>query len=363
MRDPLTVAPEEYLTVPDAPAVFLLWAAEGRPMLSRTAKLRRRLGRLLKERETPGRLLNLRGIATRIDYWLTGSQLESSILFYQLARLHYPDEYLRLTKLKPPSFVKLTLTNAFPRTQINNRLGGRSLAYGPFRSRAAAEKFEQALLDLFQIRRCQENLEPTPEHPGCIYGEMNLCLRPCQQIVTIEEYASEVKRVEQFLASAGKSMLDSMAAQRDRASEEMNFEEAARQHKRIQKVQDVLGLRDELTAPGGRLSGVAVLPSHLEETVELQPMIDGCFGEPRGFSLIARDGMNTSMEVRLRETAVFEAASCKPEEHLALLVRWFFSSWRDGEWIALENGHVPYRRLANAIARVAKGHRETLQPN
>ena len=48
-------------------------------------------------------------------------------------------------------------------------------------------------LDLFQLRRCQEDLAPSPGHPGCIYGEMGKCLRPCQEAVSREEYAGEVE--------------------------------------------------------------------------------------------------------------------------------------------------------------------------
>jgi excinuclease UvrABC nuclease subunit len=358
MRAPLVCAPEDYAALPDAPAVFLLWAAEGKPLLSRTAKLRRRLARLLAQRETPSRLLSLRGVARRIEYWRTASRLESAILYYRLAKLHFPEDYQKIVKLRRPAFVKLLLSNAFPRTQVTERLsGGRSLFYGPFPTKAAAERFEQEMLDLFQIRRCQENLDPSPAHPGCIYGEMNACLRPCQAAVSPEEYASEVHRVEQFLITAGRSLLDPIAHHRDRLSQEMNFEEAARQHKRFEKVQAVTALRGELASPGGKLSGVAVLPSSESNAVELQFLLDGCWIEPRTFSLVARDGMNLSMEARLRVVAAeLQPQPGNREEHLALLVRWHSSSWRDGEWIGFELGAIPFRRLANAIARVVKGH-------
>jgi len=43
------------------------------------------------------------------------------------------------------------------------------------------------------------------------------------------------------------------------------------------------------------------------------------------------------------------------QEYLALLARWFYSSWRDGEWIFCDSFvAVPYRKLVNAISRVAK---------
>src|SRR5215831_19223874 len=93
--------------LPNAPAVFALWPREGAPYLSKTALLRRRLLRLLKERERPSRLLNLRHTVARIEYRLTASAFESAIVFYEQARLHFPESYLDLMKLRMPPYVRV----------------------------------------------------------------------------------------------------------------------------------------------------------------------------------------------------------------------------------------------------------------
>src|SRR4051794_38885133 len=92
--------------VPNNPGVFLLWPRDGAPYLSKTTLLRRRLLRLLKERERPSRLLNLRHTVGRIEYWLTGSPFENTIVFYDVARRHFPDTYLDLLKLRLPPWVR-----------------------------------------------------------------------------------------------------------------------------------------------------------------------------------------------------------------------------------------------------------------
>src|SRR5262249_51647368 len=137
---------------PNTPAVFALWPREGKPYLGKTALLRRRLLRLLKERERPSRLLNLRHTIERVEYWLTGSAFESSIVLYEQARRHFPDTYLEFLKLRLPPYVKIVLSNPYPRSSVTAhiaRSGG--LYFGPFRSRASAEKFESQFLDLFQM--------------------------------------------------------------------------------------------------------------------------------------------------------------------------------------------------------------------
>ena len=344
--------------VAERPAVFLIWPREGTPYLARSSVLRRRLQRLLGERALVSRALNLRGVAARVEYWPTGSRLESSLVFYELARRHFPADYLQLIKLRFPHYVKVSMAEAFPRTRVTARLGGRALCYGPFRTRASAEQFEARALDLFQVRRCQERLVPSPEHPGCIYGEMNLCLRPCQQAVSPEEYRNEAGRLVRFLETGGRSLIQPLEASRDRLSQEMEFEAAARQHKQLEKVLETLRARDELVREAGRLNGVAVTRSATDGACELWFMLGGLW-QPRvhfGFEVV--EGKTISIDHRLRETAA--ALRAKPasarerQEHVTLLARWYYSSWRDGDWLPFDGLEtIPYRKLVRAISRAA----------
>jgi excinuclease UvrABC nuclease subunit len=210
------------------------------------------------------------------------------------------------------------------------------------------------------MRRCQEDLVTSPDHPGCIYGEMGMCLRPCQQVVGPAEYEHEVARVVEFLRTGGHSLLDSIGHSRDRLSEEMQFEEAARQHKRYEKVQDVLKLRDELACDLDRLHGVAITRSIAAGAVELWFVREGNLLEPAHFGFEVEEGKPISLDRRLRETIAAAAPRKLPvrqrQEYLALLARWYYSSWRDGEWLAFESfDEAPYRKLVNAISRVAHG--------
>ena len=346
--------------VPNQPAVFALWPKEGDPYLSKTVFLRRRLLRLLREREKPSRLLNLRHAVQRVEYQLTGSAFESSVVHYEEARRLFPEKYLEIVRLRMPPYVRIVLSNEFPRSHITTHLTrSAGLHFGPFRSRASAERFEGQFLDLFQVRRCQEDLAPSSEHPGCIYGEMGMCLRPCQEVVGPAEYRHEAERAAEFLRTGGRSLLDAIERSRDRLSEEMMFEEAARQHKRLEKVQDVLKLRDELASDVDRLNGVAITRSLAPEAVELWLVREGNWLGPQRLSFEVREGKPAPLDHALRE--IFAVADPRRhtvrvrQEYLALLSRWWYSSWRDGEWLDFENYQdIPYRKLVNAVSRVAR---------
>ena len=156
ITDALEQALEE---LPQTAAVFVVWPREGAPYIGKTGVLRRRLKRLLRSSSQPSLLLNLRSIATRVDYWPVVSRLQSSLALWEVARRYAPDRYLEIVKLRLPAYVKLVLGNEFPRTQVTTKIGGAAgQYYGPFRSRGSAEEFDHQFLDLFQLRRCQEDL-------------------------------------------------------------------------------------------------------------------------------------------------------------------------------------------------------------
>jgi excinuclease UvrABC nuclease subunit len=260
--------------------------------------------------------------------------------------------------------VKLVLSNRFPRTQLTTHLGrAKAVYFGPFRNRSTAAKFESEFLDLFQLRRCQEDLQPAPTHPGCIYGEMGRFLRPCQEAVGALEYQGETDRVAEFLRTNGRSLTSLAESARERFSAEMDFEGAALMHQRFQRIQEVLALRNEMAREVDSLNAVAVTPSAEPDSVDLGWLRGGTW---RGFSRLEFDpagGSSVSLDARLRELA--QAVESAPSaggkermEHLAIVARWFYSSWRDGELLMVDDwSKIPYRKLVNAVLRIAQTQR------
>jgi excinuclease ABC subunit C len=338
--------------LPNRQAVFLLWPRAGKPYLARTNVLRKRVKRLLG---------NLQGTIERIEYQFTGSRLAAQFLLLDLARKYLGSDYRNEIRLRLPPYVKLILSNQFPRTQVTTHLGkARAVYFGPFRNRSTAARFESEFLDLFQLRRCQEDLAPRADHPGCIYGEMGRCLRPCQQAVGIAEYRGEAERVADFLKTTGRSLTGLAESARERLSSEMDFEGAALMHQRYQRVQEVLGLRDELACDVDRLNAITITRAADPAAVELGWLRDGTW---QGFSQIEfnpADGTSVSLDARLRELA--QSVSLHPPtgiermEQLATVARWFYSGWCDGELLMVDDwAKIPYRKLVNAVSRVAHG--------
>jgi len=188
--------PKAALTqLPHAPAVFALYGAEAHaePYIGRTPNLRARLERLLQPSPKHPRRLQLAGRVRRIEYRLTGSDFESLLLQFELLEKIYGPKSLERMHLGAPTFIRYLGTNPYPRITVTNRPSQREAnwAYGPFQSRASAERFADEALKLFLLRRCTDDLDPNPAHPGCVYSEMKMCLAPCYKGCTDERYAEE----------------------------------------------------------------------------------------------------------------------------------------------------------------------------
>ena len=358
---------ELFASVSGAPAVFLLRGddSNSEPYVSKTANLRRRLQRLLSPPTEHSKRLNLRERVRRIEYTPTGSDFESGFLLYRLLRASFPKTYGDRLRLRFAPLVKLHLDNEYPRASITTRLGrlsGRSLYYGPFLSRTAAEKFANDSLDCFKMRRCVDDLHPDPKFPGCIYSEMKMCLAPCFRGCTDAEYRTEVVRVEDFLNTRGDSLKRQMAAERDRASENLAFEEAAALHARLDKLTPVLQQMPEAVHRIDQMHALIVQKSAQEETVALFRVDVGAISGPLPFPISgAEHTKSQSMEARIQATLA-EFLPAEPHsaiermEHLAILKRWFYRGSRTGEiFFANGKGELPMRRIVRGIGRVYKG--------
>jgi excinuclease ABC subunit C len=366
---------EVFSAVAAAPAVFLLRAedANAEPYVSKTANLRRRLQRLLSAPEEHTKRLNLRHRVRWIEYTLTGSDFESGFVLYQILRVAFPKTYSNRLRLRFAPLVKLHLENEFPRASITTRLGrtsGKNIYYGPFASRAAAEKFMNDALDFFKMRRCVDDLHPDPKFPGCIYSEMNMCLAPCFRGCTDDEYRAEVVRVEAFLDSRGESLKRQLSAERDGASAKMEFETAAAIHARLDKLTPVLQQLPEFVRRIDQAHAVivqksvqnSVQKSEHAVSVALFRIDGGAIAGPLEFPISdAEHTKSQSMEARI-QAALAEFPAAKPAsaiermEHLAILKRWCYRGSRAGEiFFADAKGELPMRRLVRGIGRVYRG--------
>lgn len=362
--DPLTAdLPQQLWTLGKKSGIYAFASSHKITHLGWSNSLARRLNRLLRARDgRPSDLAaRLSETATAVQYWRTSSRLESSLLLYQLAKTSFPHDYFIRLRLRMPWFVALTDTNHFARLTVTNRLKERlEPTIGPFLSRDAAQRYQEELLASFSIRRCTDPLIPAPEHPGCIYGDMNLCLRPCQRAVGEEEYRAEADGVKDLLLTNGRNTLYSLSLEREKSASELEFERAAQIHKRMERLKAAVKSRDEIVTDVASFSGVAVTRGHEDGQFQLWPLLAGYWQEPVTLEVpVNSNSKAASLDSRLRDllTPVFlhPHRYGQPGENLAVFARWYYSSWRDGDWIACAQlDGSACRKLLRSISKLAK---------
>ena len=363
--------------LPARPGVCLIEPREqsAEPYLIRTADLRRRLQRLLGPPDPASKRLNLREFARAVRYRETGSKFEQLLAYYQNARQHFPKRYQNMMRLRPPAVLKVNLRNVYPRCYVTRRIavddrgmptGG--TYYGPFASRRAAEAFSEKFLDFFKVRRCQIKIRRDPTFPGCLYSEMKMCLAPCFAGCTKEEYDVEVQRLVSFLETNSASLRNSYEQEREKASEELDFERAAAIHKKIEKLDDVLRGRPELVRRIQELDAVILQRTTQEQAIGLYAVRGGRlaepftlrFGdtsEPRSAEETVRDYLEGVMAAALPKVSNTRQSSSDLTDHLWLVARWFYSQPRDGE-IIFRDKDWPYRRILRACSRLLAPKKE-----
>jgi excinuclease ABC subunit C len=389
--------PEESLRqLPSRKAVFALYGADDQaePYIGLTPDLRRRLERLLRPAVGQTKRLQLVSRVRRIEWQCNGSEFESLLLQFSLLERTYAIKALERMKLRSPAFVRFHGGNPYPRLTITNRPNPKDAqwAFGPFPSRAAAERYSDELLKLFLLRRCEENLDPNPSHPGCVYSEMKMCLAPCYQGCSDERYREEAEAVRSFLATRGESKLTQIRLQRDEASEQMEFEAAAALHAQFQKVEAVRALAPELVRQFNELRACLLQTSASPDEVSLFLYQDGELRGPVPFSTLGMRIQNEQsgssslfaqpmavqavpefespaalkaardvLEARM-ETALASLSAARPapnatvrQGHLALLTRWYYrpQQKRVGEVCFPDaQGNWPLKSMLRSVGRV-----------
>lgn len=395
--------------LPQAPAVFALYGAEAKdePYIGRTPNLRGRLERLLQPSAKHPRRLQLAGRVRRIAFRRTGSDFESLLAQFSLLEEVYEAKALERMHLRAPAFVRYLGGNPYPRIVVTNKPSQREAewAYGPFASRASAERFADEALKLFLLRRCTDDLNPDPSHPGCVYSEMKMCLAPCYKGCTDERYAEEAGAVQDFLATRGESKLVVLRDERETASANLAFEEAAALHAQVQKVEAVRALAPELVQPLNKLRAVILQASANADEVAVFLFERGClrgpvpfstigmriqneqsgssslFAQPMALEAVPEEGTEgpgtrdqdretraatkvprTMLEARMEgvlaelEKDAGPASATVRQGHLALLKRWYYRPEvkREGEVCFPDaEGRWPIKSMLRAVGRVA----------
>src|SRR5436190_2948075 len=152
------------------------------------------------------------------------------------------------------SFPEIVIRREHPAAQLKKHRGAHTIKgdyFGPFASAYSVNKTLNTLQKAFLLRSCSDSVYESRTRP-CMLHQIKRCAAPCTGLIGLDDYAGLVGEAEAFLRGKSRLVMQRMSAEMQAASDEMEFERAAR-------------LRDRIRALASVAQETSVNPETLEE--------------------------------------------------------------------------------------------------
>ncbi|MBR6344473.1 MAG: excinuclease ABC subunit UvrC [Lachnospiraceae bacterium] len=196
-------------------------------------------------RENIGRGPKIDMMVKLIDYFeyiITDSELEALVLENNLIKEHRPKYNTMLMDDKTYPYIKVTVNEEYPRVIFSRKMEKDKAKYfGPYTSAASVKEALDLINKLYCLRTCNKKIkfgEKAEERP-CLNYHMGMCCAPCQGNISREDYAERVKKALDFLGGDYAPIQRELREKMQRASDNMEFEEAIKYRDLLESVVSV----------------------------------------------------------------------------------------------------------------------------
>ncbi len=234
---------EELKKLPDKPGVYIMHdKIDTIIYVGKAISLRNRVRQYFRTstKHTP-KIKSMVSNIAYFEYIITDSELEALVLECNLIKEHRPKYNTMLKDDKTYPFIKVTVHEAYPRVLFSRKMKhGTGRYFGPYTSASAVKDTIELLCKLYKIRTCSRVLpRDTGKDRPCLNYHIGQCSAPCQGYISEEEYKKSVDSVIDFLSGNYAKIINQLTEQMQRASEKMEFEEAAKYRDLIASVRQV----------------------------------------------------------------------------------------------------------------------------
>ncbi|MDB5466070.1 MAG: uvrC, partial [Phenylobacterium sp.] len=139
------------------------------------------------------------------------------------------------------SFPEIVIRREHPAPQLRKHRGAHTIQgdyFGPFASAWAVNRTLNTLQKAFLLRSCSDSVYESRTRP-CMLHQIRRCSAPCTGLVSLEDYNSLVEEAEAFLRGKSRTVMARMSSEMQTASDEMEFERAARLRDRIRALASI----------------------------------------------------------------------------------------------------------------------------
>lgn len=232
---------EAYLkTLPDAPGVYRMLNDKGDVLYVGKAKsLKKRVTSYARGAVHSDRLTRMIADTAEMIFVTTASEIEALLLESNLIKRLKPRYNVSYRDDK--SFPNILLRQDHPFPQLLKHRGAKStkgVYFGPFASAGAVTRTLNTLQRAFLLRSCSDSVFESRTRP-CLLFQIKRCSAPCVGRLDEAGYAELVREAEEFLNGKSRTVQDELARQMNTASDQLDFEAAARFRDRIKAMSHI----------------------------------------------------------------------------------------------------------------------------
>ncbi|CAM2884203.1 excinuclease ABC subunit UvrC [Hathewaya histolytica] len=230
--------------LPDKPGVYLMKNRLGEVIYVGKAKvLKNRVRQYFQKSKNHSEKVKVmvKNI-TEFEYIITDSEMEALILECNLIKKYSPRYNILLKDDKYYPFIKITIKEDFPRVFVTrNYVNDGSKYFGPYPDSGSVYQVIDLIKKIFPIRTCKLSIkEGGKTVKPCLNYHIGKCNAPCAAYVNKEEYGRLISHIIDILTGKDKTIINSLKAEMERASEELNFERAALLRDKIKAIEVII---------------------------------------------------------------------------------------------------------------------------
>ena len=272
-RHPLSYRPASG-SIPDQPGVYRFSDGEGRVIYVGKAKsLRSRLNSYFADLGSlHSRTQSMVLTAERVDWTVVQTEVEALQLEYSWIKEFDPRFNVKYRDDKSYPWMAVTLSEEYPRVTVGRGPKKKGTRYfGPYSHAWAIRETVDLVLRVFPMRSCRPGVFKNHRQLGrpCLLGYIGKCAAPCVGRVSPEEHRRIVDDFCQFMSGQAGPMLKRLEAEMQRASDELEFERAARIRDDIGALQRAMEQNAIVFADGTDADVVALAEDPLEVAVQI----------------------------------------------------------------------------------------------
>ena len=234
---------EELKKLPAQPGVYLMHDKRDEIIyVGKAISLKNRVRQYFQSsRNKTAKIEQMVSRIARFEYIVTDSELEALVLECNLIKEHRPRYNTMLKDDKAYPYIKVTVTEDFPRVLFARTMKkDKNKYFGPYTSAGAVKDTIDLIQKIYKIRTCSRVL---PRDAGkdrpCLNYHIKQCNAPCQGYVDKESYRENITQALDFLNGHYEKVLSLLEERMLKASENMDFEKAIEYRELLSSVKKV----------------------------------------------------------------------------------------------------------------------------